>query len=103
MFFGRRQETFSSLGASNHSESVGTADGVRERERAGAGGMTMIRRDLVIERDQRVVKWSLTAAVFALSLGYFAETSLERNAADAAPVAGQAVEVTAPATAAISG
>jgi hypothetical protein len=64
--------------------------------------MTMIRRDLVIERDQRVVKWSLTAAVFALSLGYFAETSLER-AADATPVAGQSVEVTAPVTAAISG
>jgi hypothetical protein len=65
--------------------------------------MTMIRRDLVIERDQRVVKWSLIAAVFALSLGYFAETSLERNASDATPVAGQAVEVTAPVTAAISG
>jgi hypothetical protein len=65
--------------------------------------MTMIRRDLVIERDQRVVKWFLVAAVFALSLGYFAETSLERNASDAPPFAGQAVEVTAPVTAAISG
>jgi hypothetical protein len=65
--------------------------------------MKMIRRDLVIERDQRVVKWFLTAAVFALSLGYFAETSLERNAAEATPVAGQTVEVAAPVTAAISG
>lgn len=62
----------------------------------------MIRRNLGAERDQRVVKWSLVAAAFALSLGWFAETSLERHADDAA-VANQTVEVSAPVTAAVTG
>lgn len=62
----------------------------------------MIRRNLVAERDQRVVKWSLVAAAFALSLGYFAETSLERHVEDAQPVAGQTVEAPVPSHAAVS-
>jgi hypothetical protein len=103
VFFGQRQETFSTVRASNNTESVGTADDECYGERGGQEGMTMIRRDMVVERDQRVVKWSLIAAVVALSLGYIAETSLERNAANASPVAGQTVEVTAPVTAATSG
>jgi hypothetical protein len=39
----------------------------------------MIRRNIVQpDRDQRVVKWSLIAATFALSVGCFAEISLAR-------------------------
>ncbi|HSJ09084.1 MAG TPA: hypothetical protein VK928_04200 [Longimicrobiales bacterium] len=36
----------------------------------------MIRRDVLKERDGSVVKWSLVAAAFALSLGCYAEMVL---------------------------
>lgn len=56
----------------------------------------MIRRD-VLKRDNRPVKWSLVAAAFALSLGFYAEhvltvevevdttTAVVQKAAPAAP------------------
>jgi hypothetical protein len=47
----------------------------------------MIRRDIVhADRDQRVVKWSLVAATFALSLGCFAEVTLARSGDETAPI-----------------
>jgi hypothetical protein len=57
----------------------------------------MIRRTVWYgARDQRVVKWALVAAAFALSMGYFAEHRLAaRNSAEATSVAEQAVEVQA--------
>jgi hypothetical protein len=65
---------------------------MRTEAQRAAREETMIRRNLYyIERDQRVVKWALIAAAFALSLGYFAETALIRNDADAT-VAGESVE-----------
>lgn len=36
----------------------------------------MIRRDVLTQRDNRTVKWALVAAVFALSVGAFAEHTL---------------------------
>lgn len=52
----------------------------------------MIRRSIVeADRDHRVVKWSLTAAVFALSLGTFAEVTLKRGAEDTTRVVAERV------------
>jgi hypothetical protein len=62
----------------------------------------MIRRNLVAEKDTRVVKWSLLAAAFALSLGFYAETTLERHAETPA-AATQTVEKVVPQTASIAG
>jgi hypothetical protein len=83
--------------------SVGKADDNIDSGRAGSQEDMMIRRNLVVERDQKVVKWSLIAAAFALSLGYFAEVQLERHVEDTRPVAGQTVDTVAPVTAAITG
>ncbi|CAN5646625.1 hypothetical protein BH23GEM9_BH23GEM9_07310 [soil metagenome] len=66
----------------------------------------MIRRDVVNDRDQRVVKWSLLAAAFALTVGFMAETALERHVEDASTVAEQEIEAKAPRsslTAAVTG
>jgi hypothetical protein len=47
----------------------------------------MIRRSILQpERDQHAVKWSLMAAAFALSVGFFAEVSLARAAEEGAKV-----------------
>lgn len=44
----------------------------------------MIRRNVIrFDREQRVVKRSLLAAAVALSLGFYAQTSLHREAAAA--------------------
>jgi len=52
----------------------------------------MIRRSIVeVDRDHRVVKWSLTAAVFALSVGTFAEITLKRTAEDTTKVVAESV------------
>lgn len=46
----------------------------------------MIRRNVLQgERDSRVVKWSLIAAVFALSIGCYAELVLASHEDEAVP------------------
>lgn len=40
----------------------------------------MIRRDIRIERDPRMVKWSLIAAAFALSVGCYADMVISAEA-----------------------
>lgn len=63
----------------------------------------MIRRNMYyIERDQRVVKWALIAAAFALTIGYYAETALVRRDADAT-VAGESVKVQQSVSARVAG
>jgi hypothetical protein len=57
----------------------------------------MIRRDVVrSDRDQKVVKWSLIAAVFALTVGCFAEVTLVRHVDDTSAVASQKLQAEAP-------
>lgn len=47
----------------------------------------MIRRDVLAQRDNRTVKWALVAAMFALSLGAYAEHTLEAHGAESAATA----------------
>jgi hypothetical protein len=64
----------------------------------------MIRRDVIRnDRDQGVVKWSLVAAAFALSIGCLAEVTLERHSEDAPTAASQAVQVETVQQASITG
>ncbi|HSJ23538.1 MAG TPA: hypothetical protein VK929_02565 [Longimicrobiales bacterium] len=55
----------------------------------------MIRRNITsADRDRTVVKWSLIAAAFALSVGSLAEATLTRSTEDTAKVvAEQAIDV----------
>ncbi|HEX6309440.1 MAG TPA: hypothetical protein VFZ69_14685 [Longimicrobiales bacterium] len=64
----------------------------------------MIRRDVLRQRDNRSVKWSLLAAAFALSLGLYAEHGLRADVEEetTATVAEEAVPA-APAPAVIAG
>ncbi|CAN5773595.1 hypothetical protein BH23GEM10_BH23GEM10_06950 [soil metagenome] len=62
----------------------------------------MIRRNLSIERDPRILTWSLVAAVFALSVGCYADMVLSVDDADRAAatttVVGESVSVEPPVT-----
>ncbi|HEX6132784.1 MAG TPA: hypothetical protein VFZ24_02300 [Longimicrobiales bacterium] len=58
----------------------------------------MIRREVLTQRDNRSVKWSLMAAAFALSLGFYAEHVLSVQVEEeTATVAEEAAPVPAPA------
>ena len=65
----------------------------------------MIRRDVLRQRDNRTVKWSLVAAGFALSLGLYAEHALTAETIDAEPTTAvvQKAARPAPAPAVIAG
>jgi hypothetical protein len=64
----------------------------------------MIRRDVVrTDRDQKVVKWALVASVLALSLGCFAEVTMDRHAGDTTPAAPQTVQAQTSTQASITG
>lgn len=58
----------------------------------------MIRRSVMrTDWDQKVVKWSLIAAAIALTMGWVAESQIERHASDGSlPAVEQTVEVAAP-------
>jgi hypothetical protein len=98
------EETFSRFVASNNAETAGWAVDLIDKSAAWAGQEgTMIRRDVVrTDRDQKVVKWALVASVIALSLGCFAEVTMERHAGDTTP-ASQTVQAQTSTQASITG
>jgi hypothetical protein len=67
--------------------------------------VTMIRRDVLRQRDNRTVKWSLVAAGFALSLGLYAEHALTAETIETEPTTAvvQKAAPAAPAPAVIAG
>jgi hypothetical protein len=63
----------------------------------GPEGTRMIRRNVMpYDRDQRVVKWTLLVAAFALSTGYFAESTLHRQTEQVPAAVEQRVEAKTP-------
>lgn len=66
----------------------------------GNGEDSMIRRNVVqVEKDPKIVRWSLIAAVCALLLGGYAEVNLASQAdvdAPAAAVVGESAEAEVP-------
>lgn len=63
----------------------------------------MIRRDVLTQRDNRTVKWSLMAAAFALSLGLYAEHALSVEVEEETTTSVVQEAAPAPATTRIAG